>query len=908
MSDFKYKFSVVIPVYNVEKYLAETIDSVIGQTIGFKDNIEIILVNDGSPDNSGAICEKYRDMYPDNIRYFVKENGGVSSARNFGAEYAEGEYINFLDSDDKWDSEAFEKAFNFFEKHGEDIDVVSSRLRFFDAFDGWHVLDYKCDKGSRVVDLTKDSEYSCIQLQTASTFIRREAMKGMRFNEKVKFGEDSLFINGIIFRKMKYGILDDCIYLYRKRADESSATQVQRFTPEYYTVSPQIYYNGIIEESIRHFGEVVPYAQNILAYDIGWRVKVLLPDEVNTDDEFRDNYISFLRDILSHVEDGVYLRSPVHKRLGIKCAFYKLKHGGKELIERSRFDLKKKSVYVDDVRLYNFNKINHAGCVIHICEIEGDTLRVEGVVSRWLLSSCPESKLSLVLKQDDKVCSPELTDYDLLFEESIFGRDKRYYRFTQEFDLSGLSKGGDTTVKAALTVGDELCDITVRYGKFVPDALVFKPCSKVQGDYIVTCTENGITVKKSKNIKKDSKSLEKAKQLWLSENELESIASFRKEVLKFKKKNFRKKKLWIITDRFEKAGDNGEAIFRYLCTSKDVDKNIVPVFAISKNYSRVDELNKIGRVIYFEDEEMYKKYFLCADKLLASSGSDFAVNPLGKEEKPYLSDMINSKLVFLQHGITKDNLSDWLNKFNKNINLFVTAAKNERASILDGDYMYTEKEVKLTGFARYDLLEDKRQKIVAVMPTWRKSIKKSYDINTESVYYDKFNETEYFKFYNSLINDERLLSKMREKGYKGIFCLHPIHTKQYVDYTANDVFSINKGFVNYNRMFSEGALLVTDFSSVFFDFAYLNKPVVYSQFDKDTFFESHSYTEGYFSYEKDGFGPVCTDLDSTVDAIIASLDRDCKIEDKYLERVGNFYGFNDKNNCKRIYEAILNMD
>ena len=240
--------------------------------------------------------------------------------------------------------------------------------------------------------------------------------------------------------------------------------------------------------------------------------------------------------------------------------------------------------------------------------------------------------------------------------------------------------------------------------------------------------------------------------------------------------------------------------------------------------------------------------------------------------------------------------------------LFVTAAKNERASILDGEYMYTEKEVKLTGFARYDLLEDKREKIVAVMPTWRKSIKKSYDINTESVYYDKFNETEYFRFYNSLINDERLLSKMREKGYKGIFCLHPIHTKQYIDYTANDVFSINNGFVNYNRMFSEGALLVTDFSSVFFDFAYLNKPVVYSQFDKDTFFESHSYTEGYFSYEKDGFGPVCYDLDSTVEAIIASLDRDCEVEDKYLDRVKAFYGFTDKNNCKRIYDAIKEMD
>lgn len=908
MSDYKYKFSVVIPVYNVEKYLAETLDSVIGQTIGFKENIEVILVNDGSPDNSGAICEKYRDMYPDNIKYVVKENGGVSSARNLGIEYATGEYVNFLDSDDVWTPDAFEKAYDFYCKYGEEIDVIASRIQFFDAKEGWHVLDYKYQKGTRVLDLTKEGDCTHVQLHVTSAFVRRSAIKDYRFNEKIKYGEDALFINAVILDKLKYGVIDDCVFLYRKRQDESSVTQGQKFRMDYYTVSPRLYYNGIVEESMKRFGEVVPYAQNILAYDIGWRVKTTIPDDIKAQKELYESYIDFLKGIICYIDDAVYLRSVVHKRLGIKCAFYKLKHPGQELIDISRFDLEKKSIYVGDVRLYNFNLVNHAGCVIHVCEVEGDTLNVEGVISRWILSSCPEAKLSFALKFGDKVYRPELSDHDLLFDENIYGMDKRYYRFAQKFDLSGLKKGDEIRFNVALNVGDDVCGITARYGKFIADALIFKPCNMIHGDYIITCGEKGITVKRSKNIRKESKEIENAKQLWLRENGLGEIADFREEVVKFKKKNFRRKKLWIISDRFEKAGDNGEAIFRYLCSNKSAAKGIVPVFAISKNYSRVDELSKIGKVIFFEDEETYKKYFLCADKLLASSGSEYAANPLNKDEKIYLADMINSKLVFLQHGITKDDLSAWLNKYNKNIKLFVTAAERERNSILDGDYMYTEKEVKLTGFARYDLLEDRREKNVAVMPTWRKSIRKSYDINTESVYYDKFNETEYFKFYNSLINDERLLSKMREKGYKGIFCLHPIHSKQYIDYTGNDVFTVNEGFVNYNRMFSEGALLVTDFSSVFFDFVYLNKPVVYSQFDRETFFGSHSYTEGYFSYEEDGFGPVCTDLDSTVDAIIASLDRDCEIDEKYLDRIRSFYGFTDKKNCERICKAVKEMD
>ena len=79
---YQYKFTVVTPVYKVEEYLEETIESVLNQTIGFEENIQMILVNDGSPDRSEEICLKYQKQYPDNIIYLKKENGGVSSARN----------------------------------------------------------------------------------------------------------------------------------------------------------------------------------------------------------------------------------------------------------------------------------------------------------------------------------------------------------------------------------------------------------------------------------------------------------------------------------------------------------------------------------------------------------------------------------------------------------------------------------------------------------------------------------------------------------------------------------------------------------------------------------------------------------------------------------------------------------
>ena len=90
MMDYKYKISVVIPVYKVEAYLRETVESVIAQTIGFEENIQLILVNDGSPDNSEEICLEYKNRYPRNVIYLKKENGGVSSARNESIPYIEG--------------------------------------------------------------------------------------------------------------------------------------------------------------------------------------------------------------------------------------------------------------------------------------------------------------------------------------------------------------------------------------------------------------------------------------------------------------------------------------------------------------------------------------------------------------------------------------------------------------------------------------------------------------------------------------------------------------------------------------------------------------------------------------------------------------------------------------------------
>ena len=896
-----YKISVIVPIYNVEDYLAEALESVINQTMDFESGVQLILINDGSQDSSEEICKKYQKKYPENITYIYKENGGVSSARNMGFDYAEGKYVTFLDPDDMWEETSFENAYKFFEKHYNEIDVLAARIQFFEAKTNFHSLDYKFEKGTRVADLSSEEELFSVQSTAATTFIKREAIGDVRFDSNLKYGEDSTFINKLMLKKCKYGLINEALYLYRRRLSGDSAVNNQVLDKSFYQNSLIYYHLELFRYSKELYGEVIPYAQSMVGYDIMWRFAN--PEMPNVlDEKEQEEYLKRVKEILSQIDDRILLRHPLHKSIAKKYDAVMYKYGV-DMFKEAELNAEEGEIQFRGYRLIKIVK-NRSNCTkVVAVEIKDGKLYIDALIAKWLLK-CTKTGGEFYFKLGKKRLEPyDISEYRVNKHKTSRGELFYYNLYRYEVDLEDkLKAGSKITLNAKFKYGETETEANLNYGKFVPAAMRFGTVYKRFDKYAVRNLRTSISVEYPKN-------MALSRFIWGIKNVLCLVKRKRFGII-YKRyvaypfyKMFEKRKgeIWLISDRIDNAGDNGEVLFKYICEHKP--EGVRPIFVIGKTAKPEvkKRLKSIGEVAIAESRK-YPYLFLMADKIISSSAGEFTINAFDNM-RHYFVDLYNYTYYFMNHGVNCGDCSKWLNKYNKDIHIFFTTGESERMNIINRDYNLEPEQVVITGLARFDALYDNPQKQLLVLPTWRRAYSQCYDEKTSSIYFEGFKETDFFKFYNGLITDERLLEVMRRKGYKGLFCLHPIFAKQSAHFENSDVFTINEGFVDYNKAFAESSVMVTDYSTIAFDFAYLNKPIVYTQFDKKEFYENQIYDE-CFDYEKEGFGPVCEDLDGAVKELCEIIENDC--ENKYINRVDSFFVNHDKNNAKRILEAVLN--
>ena len=216
MEKTKIKVSVIVPIYNVENYIKKCLESLVNQTLN---ELQIILVNDGSKDKSGNIAKEYADKFPEKIIYLEKKNGGLSDARNFGIPYAKGEYIAFLDSDDYIDLNAYETMYN--KAIEEDSDLVECNFI-------WE-YDNKIKKDVRIEYSNKKEMLAFIRVVAWNKLIKRKLIvdknilfpKGLRY-EDVEFTYKLLpFVNKVSF-------VNDFFVHYMQRKDSIANVQNEK--------------------------------------------------------------------------------------------------------------------------------------------------------------------------------------------------------------------------------------------------------------------------------------------------------------------------------------------------------------------------------------------------------------------------------------------------------------------------------------------------------------------------------------------------------------------------------------------------------------------------------------------------------------------------------------------------------
>lgn len=358
--------------------------------------------------------------------------------------------------------------------------------------------------------------------------------------------------------------------------------------------------------------------------------------------------------------------------------------------------------------------------------------------------------------------------------------------------------------------------------------------------------------------------------------------------------------IWLMMDRDVQADDNAEHFYRYMMNERP-EKECY--FAIRKDSHDWSRLKKDGFKLVEFGSAKFEGLLRGASKVISSHS--YATNYFG-------GNSLERDFIFLQHGVIHNDHSMFFNG-RSNLSCFITTTKGEYETIAlnDSHYKMTTKEVSLTGLPRYDnLLKNNSfdKKVLLIMPTWRRSIVGgAIGGGLQRQKNEFFMETDYAVKWSALLNSSKLREMLVKHGYEVVFAPHA-EIEPYLDVfrfpSYIKVWRPADGSIQ--ELFQESLIMLTDYSSVAFDMAFLGKAILYYQFDWDEFYGDH-YRQDYFDYFENGFGPIA----STQDEILSELNKifmnQGRPDKYYLERVIDTFPYRDGENCKRVYESIKRL-
>jgi hypothetical protein len=365
-------------------------------------------------------------------------------------------------------------------------------------------------------------------------------------------------------------------------------------------------------------------------------------------------------------------------------------------------------------------------------------------------------------------------------------------------------------------------------------------------------------------------------------------------------------KAWVFIDREEGGDDSAEHLYRWVRAHRP---DVNAWFLLSPAAHDWQRLEAEG--FRLMGPGMMRKLLLLNAEHIISSHAEFV--HAGFDRHLYGGAM-QWRYTFLQHGVIMNDLSHWLNGCD--FDVFVASSPAEHAALVsdDGPYIFTEREVTLTGLPRHDRLlhiaaglDSAQVDALLVMPTWRGGLVDERSDADAAAHMAAIAASPYIKHWSALLGSEELRDLAAAHGKRIVFMPHrnavpyiaAFNVPAYVEVVIPD------GGV-FQHVLARSAGLVTDFSSVAFEMAFLRRAIFYYQFDRDRFYSGdHNWRKGYFDHDQDGFGPVALDHAAMMDELRQYFADDCRPQSAYLARMQHAMPYHDTDACQRVFERIL---
>lgn len=365
------------------------------------------------------------------------------------------------------------------------------------------------------------------------------------------------------------------------------------------------------------------------------------------------------------------------------------------------------------------------------------------------------------------------------------------------------------------------------------------------------------------------------------------------------KKKF--KNAWLICEEPAEARDNGFYFYKYMCEKQTQQKCFYAIKKNSVDYQKVKNLAGEKNIIEYGSIKHWIAYFLCEYNISSQKGGKPNAALCAFFE---LNGIFRPHNVFLQHGVVINDLK-WLYADRSRFDLFVTSARPEK-KFIENNFGYNKGVVVLTGLPRFDNLHQNRtlKNRIIIMPTWRYWFNlKSKQVNG----LDKdFKNSEYLFKWKELLESPKLNEMIDNFGLEVIFYPHrniQNHICEFKKLINTNVKIASWKDYDIQELLVTSSMMITDYSSVFFDMIYQKKPVVFYQFDMEKY-RKGQYPEGYFHYDDNPFGKSFKKCEEVLNETEKIVNNRFKIDENYLKGYKQYFPYYDTKNSERIFNIL----